>query len=736
MKKLLFVVATLLFATSCELIGRIEDWLSPSPAEQELYISLEQEGEPSRVQLDNVGKTVWTAEDKVSVFYNNSGNSCWCYAGETGESSGVFYNQLYVEDGETLKDIVLLYPYAESNSLSVADQCVYATIPALQHYEKDSYSIGANPMIASGDGDSFELKNVCVRLKLNVTGEKKVVKMTLTGDKGEQMAGRVAINYRDYTLSLIDEGSLSEEECAKQVTLDMGDEGVQLSKTPTAFYFVLAQSELPSAMTLVATYDDGTTRTTKIQKLSGLDIKRPVIGVVIPGVGGDDNGGNDDNGDNGDNGDDNQGGDDNTGGVEVTADSKTIYYTTTDGNIIEPKYYNFGANIISNTYENGIGKISFDGHVTTISKNAFSGIKTLETITLPIALTSIGDNAFASCDALTTVSMPNSVTELGYGIFDSCISLTNVSLGNRIPAITRSMFYDCFKLTKIVIPDSVEKIDDFAFCECYRLADVKFGSNVESIGSWVFDQNIRLENITLPHKLVSLGDGVFVGCKALQSVTMGEYVNSVGIRAFHGCEKLKEFNTHLATADKRGLIIDGELKGFAPADITEFAIPDNVTAIGAYVFYECKQLTGVTIPSSVGTIGDLAFCMTGLKSVFVPHSVATIGSSAFANCNSLTSVTLANGVATICEKAFYGCSKLTEISFPLSVDSIQSSAFGSCSALKSVYCHSKIPPVAGNNILNNNAADRKIYVHPTAVDAYQTANGWSKYASSIEGKVF
>lgn len=730
MKKLLFVVATLLFATSCELIGRIEDWLSPSPAEQELYISLEQEGEPSRVQLDNVGKTVWTAEDKVSVFYNNSGNSCWCYAGETGESSGVFYNQLYVEDGETLKDIVLLYPYAESNSLSVADQCVYVTIPALQHYEKDSYSIGANPMVASGDGDSFELKNVCVRLKLNVTGEKKVVKMTLTGDKGEQMAGRVAINYRDYTLSLIDEGSLSEEECAKQVTLDMGDEGVQLSKTPTAFYFVLAQSELPSAMTLVATYDDGTTRTTKIQKLSGLDIKRPVIGVVIPGVGGDDNG------DNGDNGDDNQGGDDNTGGVEVTADSKTIYYTTTDGNIIEPKYYNFGANIISNTYENGIGKISFDGHVTTISKNAFSGIKTLETITLPIALTSIGDNAFASCDALTTVSMPNSVTELGYGIFDSCISLTNVSLGNRIPAITRSMFYDCFKLTKIVIPDSVEKIDDFAFCECYRLADVKFGSNVESIGSWVFDQNIRLENITLPHKLVSLGDGVFVGCKALQSVTMGEYVNSVGIRAFHGCEKLKEFNTHLATADKRGLIIDGELKGFAPADITEFAIPDNVTAIGAYVFYECKQLTGVTIPSSVGTIGDLAFCMTGLKSVFVPHSVATIGSSAFANCNSLTSVTLANGVATICEKAFYGCSKLTEISFPLSVDSIQSSAFGSCSALKSVYCHSKIPPVAGNNILNNNAADRKIYVHPTAVDAYQTANGWSKYASSIEGKVF
>ena len=230
MKKLLFAVATLLLTTSCELIGRIEDWFAPSPAESELYISLEQEGEQSRVQLDNVGKTVWNTEDKVSEFYKGSGNSCWGYAGETGESSGVFYNQLYVEEGETLKDIVVLYPYAESNSLSVADQCVYATIPALQHYEKDSYSIGANPMVASGDGESFELKNVCVRLKLNVTGEKKVVKMTLTGDKGEQMAGRVAIDYRDYTLSLIDEGSLTEEECAKQVTLDMGRRGCSSRK--------------------------------------------------------------------------------------------------------------------------------------------------------------------------------------------------------------------------------------------------------------------------------------------------------------------------------------------------------------------------------------------------------------------------------------------------------------------------------------------------------------------------
>ena len=729
MKKLLFVAATLLLATSCELIDKIGDWLEPSPEESALYLSFEQE--ESRVQQSTAGYAFWNVGDKVSVFDYNSGNACWGYLGDTEQQEGVFTEQVAVEGAQTLENRVILYPYAESNSLSVVDQKVYATIPAVQHYVENSYGIGANPMIASGDGIGFEMKNVCVRLKLNVTGEKKVVRMTLSGDNGEQMAGRVAIDYQDYTLSLIDENLLTEEECSRTVTLEMGEEGVQLNEKQTAFYFVIAQPTLPRAMTVVATYDDGTTASTKIQQVGGIDLKLPVISVVIPGVG---NGNSDDNTGDDNTGDDNQG-DDNPAG-EVTADSKTIYYTTTDGNVIKPESMDFGANIISNTYENGIGKICFDDHVTKIGKDAFENIKTLETITLPISITSIGDSAFAGCDALTTAKIPNSVTELGYGIFDSCVSLVNVSLGNSIPTITRSMFYDCFKLTKIVIPDSVKTIEDFAFCECYRLVDVQFGSNVESIGAWTFDKNIRLESISLSHKLVSIGDGAFAGCKILQSVTMGDSVKSVGTQAFSGCEKLKEFNTSLATVDKRGLIIDGELKGFAPADITEFAIPDNVTAIGAYVFYECKNLAGVTIPSSVRTILDLAFCMTGLNNVTIPHSVTTIGSSAFATCNSLASVTLENGVTTICEKAFYGCSKLTGISFPVSIESIQNSAFGSCSALNSVYCHSEIPPVAGNNIFNNNAAARKIYVHRTSVDDYKAASGWSKYADSIVGYDF
>ena len=73
-------------------------------------------------------------------------------------------------------------------------------------------------------------------------------------------------------------------------------------------------------------------------------------------------------------------------GYEITDE---IWYTSTDGNVIEPKKSGieiFGANIISNTYENGKGIVKFDGTVTTIGEYAYGadsqeeGLQRLENI--------------------------------------------------------------------------------------------------------------------------------------------------------------------------------------------------------------------------------------------------------------------------------------------------------------------------------------------------------------------
>ena len=72
-----------------------------------------------------------------------------------------------------------------------------------------------------------------------------------------------------------------------------------------------------------------------------------------------------------------------------------IWYTSSDGNIVTPYAADvFSANIVSNTYENGQGKIVFDGVVTSIGGSALYSCSRLTSITIPNSVTSIGESAF------------------------------------------------------------------------------------------------------------------------------------------------------------------------------------------------------------------------------------------------------------------------------------------------------------------------------------------------------
>ncbi|MDD6646162.1 MAG: leucine-rich repeat protein [Oscillospiraceae bacterium] len=150
-----------------------------------------------------------------------------------------------------------------------------------------------------------------------------------------------------------------------------------------------------------------------------------------------------------------------------------------------------------------------------------------------------------------------------------------------------------------------------------------------------------------------------------------------------GAVETQKVTTGTISGDyKYELLDDGTAKitKYYGSDI-DITIPSQiagytVTTIGDDAFYNCTNLTSITIPDSVTTIGGWAFedC-TSLTNIKIPDSVTTIGFGAFTGCTSLTSITIPDSVTTIGGSAFEDCTNLTNITIPYSVTTVGRDAF-------------------------------------------------------------
>ena len=261
-------------------------------------------------------------------------------------------------------------------------------------------------------------------------------------------------------------------------------------------------------------------------------------------------------------------------------DGTKIFYTTTGGTVLNPNYTSgWGANIVSNTYENGIGIIQFDGDVTSVPNGAFNDswpyFSTLETITIPDTVTSIGQAAFAGNQNLVSCNIPYEITEITNGLFADCPSLTSITIPNSVVYISENAFANA-GIESITIPNSVTGIGWNAFMECNGLTSISIPNSVVSIGGGLFLSCTSLTNATVGSGLTVL-DSTFAACTSLVNVSLSNTI-SVLDGTFDGCSSLTRIN-----------------------------IPRSVTVITSS-FYYCSALTSIySYATTAPTINEYTF---------------------------------------------------------------------------------------------------------------------------------
>ncbi len=328
-----------------------------------------------------------------------------------------------------------------------------------------------------------------------------------------------------------------------------------------------------------------------------------------------------------------------------------------------------------------------------------------------------GDNLTWTLDSEGVLTISGTGAMKDYSNYDEApwtensSSILTVKLESGVTSIGKRAFLSCSKMTDVTIPEGVTSIGEEAFG-----GDGLYGSLY--CGS--------LTSITIPNSVTSIGIDAFDFCKNLSSVTMGSGVTSIGDGAFSNCSGLEDvyiididawcrivFNSWDATPMyyAKNLYLNGKpvtsvvvpqdvtalnytFCGFK--DLTQVTLPDSLTSIGDYAFYSCSSLTSISIPDSVTSIGRGAFLSCGsLVSISIPDSVTSIGNLVFSGCSKLINISIGSGVMSIGGQAFNGCSSLVRIDIPDSVSSIGYEAFSGCSSLVRISIGSGVSSIDG-----------------------------------------
>ncbi len=214
---------------------------------------------------------------------------------------------------------------------------------------------------------------------------------------------------------------------------------------------------------------------------------------------------------------------------------------------------------------------------------------------------------------------------------------------------------------------------------------------VEGLSGWVFYGFNGNANTTEVHidyardkygenpdeskPIVGVDSFTIVSDEYVEYIYIGKDVQYISERAFYYCKMLKavfvdvenpyfcDVDGVLYTKDMKTLILhpicNGNWKveqGIAETNDT-FDIPEGVERVGGYSFYKNSDLVHLTFPSTLKSIGNMAFfnCWA-MWTVWLPEGLETIGTDAFSYCGSISPMLyIPSTVTEIGNYAFFSC---------------------------------------------------------------------------------
>ena len=379
---------------------------------------------------------------------------------------------------------------------------------------------------------------------------------------------------------------------------------------------------------------------------------------------------------------------------------------------------------------------------TVKNVGGFQNCGRLEVLTIPQTVQYISTNAFKNCRSLKKISL-GGVKCVSNRAFENCTSLKEIDYGN-VTSIDERAFYYCSGIEEINIPSTVTEISHNAFYNCVGVKKIIINGE-KRIGSQVFVNMPFCTSITLNRNYsddlslsawsdafynigfsttgieLVVGDDVtepdfsaltdtFGNKLKISSIYFGKncafkeaprlpemtYVKKITVSPENKNMYVYEGNVYYGTTFVfanpniyRPIIKDGTKliasSAFENSKAVQIGLPDSVTEIDNYAFYNAKELKRVIFGSGLRTIGDRAFdgC-SSLIGADIPSKVSSIGSYAFNNCTSLETVILPTSISKVNKYTFAYCDSLKNVVVPRNVVSIGENAFA-CKNLQNIF---------------------------------------------------